>query len=582
MGATGGVESLEEERIENRGGKVKKVPSRYSKLFSSLDHEAIEKGLYQDSLQEILRPASAPDMNEQITREGICKFPELAPAYIVLLAKEIPSWLPVIDGWGAEQLFLYCETEELWYRYNEKNKTPLILYPSVAGLARAGWVEEENNVILVQGSATFCKKMIGGLTSLRINDQTKIIVTSNEKCRNLKFSLKFLRFSHSRLGGATDTVTSIGFSKACEIDEDVSFTKGIPSRAMDHICPMEIGETHEPLKAYTTTSEGSTKLLEGSAIYPIRAIVAGTFVAPSIFSHSRWVTRNLSIAEILSIMDSPVQLSKRVNEEKLDIHLSEIPDKMELVAPLKILQEATRIFFKWRAPVERPHEVPIYDVNRLGLNLVGLEHIYKEVDQALVAKNDNAASITKLWDEAALTPPSNWDDEIEFILKGKEDIHVITVLDTLRTFQSRRYKKNVRNSFVQFMKTKYFSHDDYVNETFEFKRDRSEGMQAVGKAANASFWEWETGSFPYFWRWQPEIMKDLRDGTSLWCYENKLPKNTKRQRMPRNLGIFELMVEKIMKVQRRNYIGKWGNIVNLSHYFPVPKGKKTISGWCMI
>ena len=41
-------------------------------------------------------------------------------------------------------------------------------------------------------------------------------------------------------------------------------------------------------------------------------------------------------------------------------------------------------------------------------------------------------------------------------------------------------------------------------------------------------------------------MRDLRDGTSLWCYEDKLPKNTKRQRMPKDLGIVELMVEKIV------------------------------------
>ena len=115
-----------------------------------------------------------------------------------------------------------------------------------------------------------------------------------------------------------------------------------------------------------------------------------------------------------------------------------------------------------------------------------------------------------------------------------------------------------------------------MNESFEFKRDRIEGKQAVDKSANTSFWEWDGGSFPFFWRWQPEIMKDLRDGTSLWCYEDKLPKNTKRQRMPKDLGIFELMVEKIVKVQRRNYIGKWGSIVNLSHYFPVPKGDSDI------
>ena len=95
---------------------------------------------------------------------------------------------------------------------------------------------------------------------------------------------------------------------------------------------------------------------------------------------------------------------------------------------------------------------------------------------------------------------------------------------------------------------------DYTDDNYEFKRDMSEGRQAVGKAANSSFWEWNNGSFPYFWRWQPEIKGYLRDGTSLWFYENKLPRNTIRQCMPRDLGIFELMVEKIVKVKRRIFL----------------------------
>ena len=580
MGATGGVEPSEEERIENLAGEVEKLmPSRFAKLFTSLDQDAIDKELYQQSLRNITQPASAPDMNEQIIREGISKAPEVSPACVVLLAEGIPSWLSVIDGWGAEKLFLHCEKEERWYRHNLEIKTPLNLCPTVAGIARADWIEEENKVVLIQGSAAFCKKMVEGLTSLGLNDETKIIVTSNEKCRNLKLSFKFLRFSHSRLGGATDTVTSIGFTKACEIDKEISFSKGIPSTVMDHICPMEIGEEFDPLKTNTVSDEKAINSLEGNAIYPIKAIVTGSFVAPYLFSHSKWVTRNLSNAEILSIMDSPVQLSKRVNKEKLDIHLSEVSEKMELVVPLKILLEATRIFFNWRPPVDRPHELPIYDVNRLGLKLLGLDHIYQEIDQALVAKNDNAASNAQLWNEAALTPPAEWDDEIDFILPKIDDINTVKVLDVLRGCQSRRYKKNVRTSFTSYMKTRYSSHvfeGNFVNESFDFKRDMIEGKQAVDKAANTSFWEWDNGSFPFFWRWQPDIMRDLRDGTSLWCYEDKLPKNTKRQRMPKDLGVFELMIEKIVKVQRRNYIGKWGSIVNLSHYFPVPKGDSDI------
>ena len=252
---------------------------------------------------------------------------------------------------------------------------------------------------------------------------------------------------------------------------------------------------------------------------------------------------------------------------------------LEQVAPVKSLQEVTRLLFNWEAPIERSYEIPIYDVNRLGIKLDGLDHIYEEINQYQVAKNDNAASNTTLWDEAALKQIYSSSDEVASVTRGRDYGHAVYALDMLRTNQSKRYKKNVRLSFMNYMKTSYSSHvfeDSYENNYYEFKRDIQEGKQAVGKAADSSFWEWDNGSFPYFWRWQPEIKKYLRDGTSLWFYEDKLPKNTKRQRMPRNLGVFELMVEKIAKVRSRNYIGKWGSILNLSHYFPVPKGENDI------
>ena len=49
----------------------------------------------------------------------------------------------------------------------------------------------------------------------------------------------------------------------------------------------------------------------------------------------------------------------------------------------------------------------------------------------------------------------------------------------------------------------------------EAKLDLVEGFQALSKADSSSFWDWNNGAFPYFWRWQPEIKKDLRDGTPL-------------------------------------------------------------------
>ena len=72
MGATEGVELSEEERSkECEGGKeLSEMPTKISKLFSSLDQEAIDNGLYEDALQDILTPPSAPDMNNQIIHGG--------------------------------------------------------------------------------------------------------------------------------------------------------------------------------------------------------------------------------------------------------------------------------------------------------------------------------------------------------------------------------------------------------------------------------------------------------------------------------------------------------------------------------
>ena len=350
---------------------------------------------------------------------------------------------------------MHCEREELWFRDNLKLTTPITTFPTVAGLARAEWRVQVNKVIIVQGSASFCRKMVEGLSKLGINEETKIIVTSNEKCRKLKLCFRFLRLSHSKLGGATDTITSIGYTKACCVSKDPTFMQGIPSTVMDHICPMKTGHDFDPLLSNNATGDGTTQFLDVSVIHPIRAIAVGSFLTLSVFSQTNWVTRNLSNAEILSVMDSPVQITKQVNKEDLDIHLSEKVETLEHMIPIKVLQEATRLLFDWEVPVERPHITPVYDVNHLGLTLEGLENIYDEIDQAQVAKNDNAIPDTTLWDEAVLKPVGALAKEIEFIIGGRNHSQEVKALELIRTRQSYQYKKNVRPSFANYMKFTY-------------------------------------------------------------------------------------------------------------------------------
>ena len=169
MGATGGVEPSEEERKGKAlEGPTSSLPDKFVKMFSALNQESsrTNQDLHPDVLQDILNHPSAPDMNDQIIHEGFLQAPDLAPTHVVLLAEAIPSWLPVIDGWRTERLFMHCEREELWFSDNLKLTTPITTFPTVAGLARAEWRVQVNKVIIVQGSASFCRKMVEGLSKL--------------------------------------------------------------------------------------------------------------------------------------------------------------------------------------------------------------------------------------------------------------------------------------------------------------------------------------------------------------------------------------------------------------------------------
>ena len=140
---------------------------------------------------------------------------------------------------------------------------------------------------------------------------------------------------------------------------------------------MESRTVYDPV--HDIDMSGTTNFFEGDCARPIKETAEPKFVLPSLFSKTRWVHRHLSDAELLSILDAPVQGTKRINEiEK--INLREQADLLEKVAPLKVLQEATGIFFDWAPPIERPHTILIYDVNRFGLKLEGLEFIYEEIN----------------------------------------------------------------------------------------------------------------------------------------------------------------------------------------------------------
>ena len=284
-----------------------------------------------------------------------------------------------------------------------------------------------------------------------MSTEDKIIVTCNERVRNLKLSFKFHRLSHSGLGGSTDTITSAGFSKGCAIPTTITFTKGLQTSIRDHIHPAEGGKTVEPLCQEALPSTGISSLSQ---------VATKEFIVPSLFSETHWVKRLLSNAEILSALDSPVQVTKAVNKDDHIIGLSDDDEWLvQLITALKTIQEATRILFGFHIYKEEQHTIPIYDSTRLGPLIPGLQGIYSERDQARVAKSDNSAADTSLWDNQVLrVDEGKLDSDIDLLLVNNELGKIQDekfLLEAFRQFHSRRYKKKVKESYSLHMKSKY-------------------------------------------------------------------------------------------------------------------------------
>jgi hypothetical protein len=96
----------------------------------------------------------------------------------------------------------------------------------------------------------------------------------------------------------------------------------------------------------------------------------------------------------------------------------------------------------------------------------------------------------------------------------------------------------------------------------------------IERAANASWWDWEDGSKPFFWRWSIEYQERIRDWIPLW-YRGTAPRNFLSQRKEKNPEVSQSMGAKLMKVFARRYF-IYGMILSLTSFFAVPKGDTDI------
>ena len=100
-------------------------------------------------------------------------------------------------------------------------------------------------------------------------------------------------------------------------------------------------------------------------------------------------------------------------------------------------------------------------------------------------------------------------------------------------------------------------------------RSWSGGCDAVGRFTQSTWWTWNGGSRPHFWRWPKSYLSIVRDGHPLWL-EQKLKPYRVPQRDHKDLNVKNQIISKLRKVQTLGYIEK-GKVDSLTSFFAVLK-----------
>lgn len=184
------------------------------------------------------------------------------------------------------------------------------------------------------------------------------------------------------------------------------------------------------------------------------------------------------------------------------------------------------------------------------------------------AKDDDARIPIELWDEPFWSHLSNeFRTQHQFIWVGGFQK---PLLDCLRAWILRLWRRRVYLSFRGFMKTKYgsFWHRSDSEDTVA-------GRDCLRRTAAADFWEWHAGSRLFFWRWPEESRDWARDGHPIFLFDTP-PAYRKPQPLEPDPDIHQRVKEKLEKFIAREYISQDGWVTGLVSYFTVPKGDSDV------
>ena len=427
-----------------------------------------------------------------------------------------------------------------------------------------------------------------------------------EDLRLEKWSKGVMKIPHQDLGGVTDLVSWIHFAERTQgpskeqckdmprfVDCWADFLDdGLRKTTMRGVIdPTVHGRECKLSVECVRGARPSSMIVNRKLRWKIDRFIEHTL--PSVFASTGLVKRRLTPKEIAITMDFPAGLHKRGSDSELARWLDDVsvPFKVrvQVVNSLREWTRESKEGFTEDVKIRKDEgcldrngllkeedecpdetrmtedEIPLYSIPDSEEGGGSLNTEERREDRNLKAtKSDDAKIPTYLWDNRIC-------QKLGIQNEGKR-LEVVDALNSIRKGALRYWKRRVCADFWSWWKNQKFDDDE------EEVRDQTikAGLSALEHAARSSWWDWDMGSSPFFWR-MPDLgwMTEMRDGVApMWI--GPTPAYRRRQHANPNEESKALEKKKLTKVRKRGYIAPTPGIKSLTSFFSVPKGEDDI------
>ena len=339
-------------------------------------------------------------------------------------------------------------------------------------------------------------------------------------------------------------------------------------------------------------------------IITIKNLVQCRIITPGIgMPQGTWGIRKLIDMEVVDALDMCSDLIPSTVDVKQLFKSDVIPAKSWAIIGSMIVGTDEVIHFEHPMPADKRLKISTLKPPALGVtqNLL-LNKLRVQKNNQLAVKADDAEINTVMWLE-------HFVDEGGFFFREGEradQVHRIShSMDVMRKYllaqwkrkicveyrnfllgmypEWKKYRNNIKvSSWVKYTDKCYIWMDDGLASYRQCWKQRlllstsewMKGADALVRALKSSWWEWDDGSAPFYWRWPLWYRAAIRDGIA-FPFRRSPPKYMVPQRDVDDPRRKQLVVSKLNKVLDRRYLGK-GIVKSLTAFFDVPKGAEDI------